>query len=175
MTSHFRNHVLLGLYALFLNVVACTPNDLSTDGASESTPVSNERAVAAESETGHEQAKIAPPKNSEQAIDQFVDQARRKISDAQTPGQEFVSRTIDDRKHLHARRLKCTACAARLNDTLTATERQTLILHGSIVDLEKHSGECWQVESYGGFGNSLSGYLEADTGRLIVLWVVPEG
>ena len=52
-------------------------------------------------------------------------------------------------------------------------ERQTLILYGSLENLQR-DGQCWAVQSVGGFAE-IAGYLDATTGELIFAWLIPEG
>lgn len=66
-------------------------------------------------------------------------------------------------------------CFERIDGTLTQVERESLILFGAINDLRGQSGDCWEIMSFGGFGNSIEGYLDANTGKLLVLWIAPEG
>lgn len=62
----------------------------------------------------------------------------------------------------------------RVENTLSPEEMKTAILHGTIPDL-KRDGECWAVHYFGGVKNSLTGYLDPRTDKLVFLWLIPEG
>lgn len=118
----------------------------------------------------------SPPENATEALNQFQSQALNSLPKHLTPElREFATNAIKHRDHLHARRLTCQACFERVDGTLTHGERKSLILFGVIDDLKTNAGDCWEIMSFGSFGNSIEGYVDADTGRLLVLWIVPEG
>ena len=71
--------------------------------------------------------------------------------------------------------MTCEACFQRIDGTLTEKERQQLILSGEIDDLRNQSGDCWEIMTIGGIGSGIEGYIDAATGELLVLWIVPEG
>jgi hypothetical protein len=78
-------------------------------------------------------------------------------------------------KKLSARRASYREMFDRVNDTLTASERESLILYGVPGDLDR-AGECWVIESFNGCPCSeVSGCIDAKTGELIFVWVMPEG
>lgn len=58
--------------------------------------------------------------------------------------------------------------------TLSPEEQKTAILRGTIPDL-KREGDCWEVHFFDGFGASLTGYRDVRTGKLVFLWLIPEG
>lgn len=78
-------------------------------------------------------------------------------------------------KKLSARRATLREIFDRVSDTLTPSERQSLILFGSLGDLDR-AGECWVIESFIGCPCSeVSGIVDAKTGQLIFVWIMPEG
>ena len=118
----------------------------------------------------------AVPDSPTTAIESFQRKALASIpKDLAPETKSFVVKTINDRKHLNARRLTCQSCFERIDGSLSQEERKTLILFGVIDDMRDHSGDCWEIMSFGGFGNGIEGYLDADTGELVLLWIVPEG
>ena len=124
----------------------------------------------------HKSGLSSAPENVAEALKQFQSQALNSLPKHLMPElREFASNAIKDREHLHARRLTCQACFQRIDGTLTQEERQSLILFGTIDDLKTNAGDCWEIMSFGNFKNSIEGYIDADTGRLLVLWIVPEG
>jgi WD40 repeat protein len=62
----------------------------------------------------------------------------------------------------------------RVENTLTPEERKTAILRGTLPDL-KRDGDCWEVHYFAGSKNSLTGYLDVRTSKLVFLWLIPEG
>jgi hypothetical protein len=89
-----------------------------------------------------------------------------------------VARSMSERvrtKKLSARLASYREIFKRVNDTLTASERERLILYGVPGDLDR-AGKCWVIESVTGCPCSeISGCIDAKTGELIFVWVMPEG
>jgi hypothetical protein len=119
----------------------------------------------------------AAPKTAEEARKAFqaqatpiVDKAMSKVKDAQ---KYWRARIVDD-KQLSARRRPYSEALKRVEDTLTEREKKDLILHGTLQDLRRQ-GDCWAIETTGSRGNELAGYLDARTGELVFLWLIPEG
>jgi hypothetical protein len=61
-----------------------------------------------------------------------------------------------------------------LDYSLMPAERRELILYGSPEGLPA-AGACWRVESGGGFGAEIRACLDPTTGKVIVVWIAPEG
>ena len=79
------------------------------------------------------------------------------------------------KKKLSARRESYRKVYDRVNDTLTPSERETLILFGDLAELNGE-GEGWVIESFNGCPCSeVAGYVDAKTGRLLFVWIMPEG
>jgi hypothetical protein len=95
---------------------------------------------------------------------------------------ENQKKTIADNMSERVRAKKLSAHLAsyrvmfdRVDETLTASERKTLVLYGALADLDR-VGECWVVESFAGCPCSeVSGMIDARNGQLIFVWVMPEG
>ena len=89
-----------------------------------------------------------------------------------------VARNMSDRvrtRKLSAHLRSYREMFARVNDTLTASERESLILYGVPEDLDR-AGQCWVIESFAGCPCSeVSGCIDAKTGELVFVWVMPEG
>ena len=102
------------------------------------------------------------PANAEEAISAFKTQSKTLAS--VSPGES----------PLIARREPFSQALERVDDTLTERERRELIRYGTLDDLRRE-GDCWAVESSGSFGNGIIGYLDAETGLLVFVWIVPEG
>jgi len=86
----------------------------------------------------------------------------------------FLTGKIADSAHLYAQPTTFSNCFRRIDGTLSSEERKNLILKGEIKDL-KRNDKCWVVESFGGFGSEISGYLDFDRKKLILFWIMPEG
>jgi hypothetical protein len=93
--------------------------------------------------------------------------------------QKTLARTMTERvrtrKTLSGRLASYREIHHRVDDTLTPSERKTLILYGALADLDR-TGECWVIESFAGCPCSeVAGYIDAKTGRLMFVWLMPEG
>lgn len=153
----------LAFLAILGAVFGCTPSPTEPPAPNTAAPI-------------RESAMPTAPETAAAALDQFQSQALSSLpKHLNAEVRAFATAAIKDRDHLHARRLTCQACFERLDGTLTQQERQSLILFGAVDDLRGHAGECWEIMSFGTFGQSIEGYLDASTGRLLVLWIVPEG
>lgn len=86
----------------------------------------------------------------------------------------FLSGKINDTPHLYAKLTDFGSCHQRIDGTLSETERKNLILKGEISDLLR-AGQCWLIQSFGGFGSEVCGYMTEDTKELVLFWIVPEG
>lgn len=86
----------------------------------------------------------------------------------------FLSGKVQDGAHLSAQPSTFSNCFKRIDGTLSSDERKSLILKGQIADLKRDSA-CWVVESFGGKGSEVCGYLDWDAKTLVLLWIVPEG
>jgi hypothetical protein len=62
-----------------------------------------------------------------------------------------------------------------VKDTLSPKERRQLILYGRLADLNR-KGDCWMVSSISGCPcGETAGCIDAKTGKLIFVWIMPEG
>ncbi len=80
---------------------------------------------------------------------------------------------LRDEKKWSVNRKPFAEALMRVENTLSPEEQKTAILRGTIPDL-KRAGECWEVHFFGG-SSSLTGYLDTRTGKLVFLWLIPEG
>jgi hypothetical protein len=48
------------------------------------------------------------------------------------------------------------------------------VVYGTLADLDR-DGDCWRVMYEGGMDLEAIGYLDPTTGRLLLVWRVPEG
>jgi hypothetical protein len=86
-----------------------------------------------------------------------------------------MSERVQMKNKLSARLESSRKVYERVKDTLGPSEQQTLILYGDLADLDRE-GEVWMIESFMGCPCSeVAGYVDAKTGRLIFVWVMPEG
>jgi len=58
--------------------------------------------------------------------------------------------------------------------TLSADEKKRFILVGSLDDL-KPDRKVWAITNPGDLGNGFEAYLDQQDGRLVFLWIIPEG
>ena len=162
------------LIGVLLAAVGCgqeeAPSDTSPNDISNGLSVNSQELHAA-------------PKDEATAIDLFQSQALISLPvNLTSERQVLIVDAINDREHLHARRATYEACFERIDGTLTAKERDSMILHGTTDDLRgDRSGGCWAITSLGRAdfkmpsNSSIEGYLDDHTGKLLVLWIVPEG
>jgi hypothetical protein len=127
--------------------------------------------VAAADLKAQDKTKNEPVRDAKQAIAAFMRQAGPAL--AKRAERKYVEGQLKP-ETLSAKRITFAAAFERVDGTLSAEERKTLILLGKIADL-KRDGECWEVMTFGNLGNGLEGYLDPKTGRLVMLWIVPEG
>ncbi|TWU38604.1 hypothetical protein [Novipirellula artificiosorum] len=164
----------IAILAILGIAVGCSPG--AKDSMRPATSNGGESPEITSSMPVGESGSVVGPENADSALDAFQVQAFNSLpEDLSSDRQAFAVRAIKDREHLHARRLTCQACFQRIDGTLRQDERQSLILFGTIDDLRGQAGNCWEIMSFGTFGNSIEGYIDVDTGRLLVLWIVPEG
>jgi hypothetical protein len=52
--------------------------------------------------------------------------------------------------------------------------RYDFVVYGTLADLDR-DGDCWRVMYEGGMNLEAIGYLDPATGRLLLVWRVPEG
>jgi hypothetical protein len=108
-----------------------------------------------------------PPKTETEVQRAFLNQAQEILSDKQD-----LELLADDQ--IDVRRQKFADALARVNGTLRDDEKTRMILYGSVTDLDR-AGDCWSVEQLRGFKSSIAGYLDATTGEVRFIWIVPEG
>jgi hypothetical protein len=167
------------LVAILCSVIGCerSAKDPDVSVAKQGGDAPEPMAAA----TLSEPAKLEPPTpvvspEIAAAIEAFQKQALAALPKEMEPGlRAFAVQAIQDREHLGAQRKSGRACFERIDGTLSAKERESLLLFGKIEDMRDYPGDCWDVLSFGGFGNSINGYLDAKTNKLLLLWIVPEG
>jgi hypothetical protein len=88
---------------------------------------------------------------------------------------QSMCRRVRATDKLYARRRAYRELYRSVNGTLSPVERRKLILYGSPADLNRE-GEGWVVESSSGCPcGEIAGCVDAKSGRLIFVWLVPEG
>ena len=89
-----------------------------------------------------------------------------------------LARTMSERvqkKKLSGHLVSYRKIYDRVKDTLTPFERGTLVLYGELADLDR-DGEAWVIESFTGCPCSeVAGCVDPKTGRLMFVWIMPEG
>ena len=82
----------------------------------------------------------------------------------------------DDEKKWDVRRQQFSEAFKRIDGTLTPREKASgnYYLLGKPDDLRRES-QCWAVGHLGGGRVGITGYIEAETGELVFVWLLPEG
>lgn len=125
-----------------------------------------------------EQDGLGKLESQEAAIDAFQSQVRTVLQGYLVrPGRPTRENllnllAIDDK--LRVRRQPLAEALRRVQGTLSKIEQSKLILYGKLDDLAD-GGDCWVVESTGDDGDSICGYLDQSTGKLLFVWIIPEG
>jgi RNA polymerase sigma factor (sigma-70 family) len=115
------------------------------------------------------------PRSAEEAIATFQVLAREAAAKAQPDARrQLLESRLGSTIKLKAVRQSFKEALARLHDTLTPAEMPNFIVHGAPVNVPD-VGDCWTIESFGSGKSEVVGYLDAATGRLVLLWIVPEG
>lgn len=115
------------------------------------------------------------PRSAEEAAARFQTQALRVVRELPRGDQrDGLLDQLKDVQKLAAQRIKFAAAHARVESATRPEERARLIIHGKLDDLQT-AGECWDVGYFVGLGSGIEGYLDAKTGQLKLLWIVPEG
>ena len=121
---------------------------------------------------------MGAPENEREAIRLFQAAAAKVVSelDEGDVRRKYggYSQRIAAKEKLVARRQTFRASFERVDGTLLKPEREMLVLLGEISKLNR-DGNCWAVQTTGTIGNELVGYLDAADGKLVFLWIVPEG
>jgi hypothetical protein len=115
------------------------------------------------------------PKTAEEAIATFQILAKPVVAKVQPEARrKLLESRLGAPDKLKAVRQSFKVALARLHSTLTPAEKPNFIIYGALVDVPQE-GDCWTVESFGSGKSEVVGYLDAQTGRLVLLWIVPEG
>jgi hypothetical protein len=85
---------------------------------------------------------------------------------------EWSDRLING-EQWHVQRQSYSDALERIEGTLRENEKKNAIVFGMLDDLRK-DGDCWRVEDLRGY-HAMVAYLDANSGRLILLWRPPEG
>jgi hypothetical protein len=118
---------------------------------------------------------IKPPaKTPQEARAAFPAQVRSVARTMPEARRKMLESRLGDPKQLAVGRQSYAAALARVTDTLSDRERPNLIIYGTLTDLRR-AGDCWALQSTGHFGSEFSGYVDVNTGRLVFLWIIPEG
>ena len=87
---------------------------------------------------------------------------------------QAIDRAMRDApEKLTARREPCRESKA-LVERMNRETSYDFVVFGALADLDR-DGDCWRVMYEGGMDAEAIGYLDPMTGRLLVVWRVPEG
>jgi ATP-dependent protease HslVU (ClpYQ) peptidase subunit len=73
-----------------------------------------------------------------------------------------------------ARQLQSAECHKLVSSTLSADEKKRLVIYGTLDDLNPDR-KVWAITNPGEDGNGFEAYLDQKTGKLLFLWIIPEG
>ena len=131
--------------------------------------------------SAQERVRYIPVGNAGQAIELFqrywdsiVLPGLRKENPEKLWAQEMSWR-VRAKDKLSARRQAYRDLYRRVKDTLSPEEQKKLILYGRLAELDRE-GEGWVIESLSGCPCSeIAGCIDVTSGRLIFVWIMPEG
>jgi hypothetical protein len=120
-----------------------------------------------------------PVKNAGQAIELFQGYWDSTVLPRLRKPKKLWAQDMSGRVHatdkLSAQRKAYRELYRSVGSTLSADEQRKLILYGRLADLNRE-GECWLVQSSSGCPcGEIAGCVDAKSGRLIFVWMVPEG
>lgn len=115
------------------------------------------------------------PANDKEAVTAFQRLWRESLAKKLESSPHFVllSHLYAEPDRVFARLQTSSESLQRVSGSLSADEMKRLIVVGTLADL-KPERQVWAVTNPGG-GPGFEAYLDAKDGRLIFLWVVPEG
>ncbi len=110
------------------------------------------------------------------AIEKFQKQALNSLpKDLKAEEKKVVLARLKDRKHLSCVRKKCKDHYQQMTSVFSPARWQNWILAGNIEDLRTNLNDCWEIRSFGKFRSEIAGCIDAKTGKLLLLYFVPEG
>jgi hypothetical protein len=112
-----------------------------------------------------------PPSTPEEARKSFYEQAQ-KFGLLKGRPKEWWTRLAETGEKWHVQKQPYSKALKRVEGTLRADE-MAAIVYGKLDDL-RTDGECWHVEDLQGFFGLIA-YLDAKSGKLVFLWMPPEG
>src|SRR5262249_13127707 len=119
------------------------------------------------------QAYRPAPKDENEAFLRFAEQAEAAVAKMPEVARDYWEKQLPKRKTWSVKRQPFRDAHTRVKDTLSPKEEKSAIFLGEIKALNR-ADECWAIEHVGGFG-ALAGYVDVQTGRLELLWLIPEG
>ncbi|MFL6606028.1 MAG: hypothetical protein ACJ8R9_32525 [Steroidobacteraceae bacterium] len=115
---------------------------------------------------------------SEGAVSNLQDLWRDSLGSKSQERKDFahINGQIADSKNIRAEQITCGAAQKRssLLSSLAPDTRQKLIVYGSLEALKQRSS-IWAVYNPGTNDAGFEAYLDASTGKLLLLWIIPEG
>lgn len=112
------------------------------------------------------------------AIDAFRKAWRVSVVPNVSPKEREMTAAIDgamqrDPDKLVAKLASCRESAAIVRRT-NADTHYDFVLFGTLADLDR-DGDCWDVMYQGGMKLEVAGYLDPVSGKLLLVWRIPEG
>ena len=109
-----------------------------------------------------------------QVVQLFWSQIDTLIKKMPKEAKSYWSSQLNQPQKWMVKRQPFQSAFRRVSDTLTPEERKTLIVRGKLQDINR-VGECWAIEYVGDYVNGMAAYVDVQTGRLVFLWMIPEG
>ncbi len=118
---------------------------------------------------------FSPIDNVTAAIAAFQTQSLGKLPKELSPEMKaFVIGQLTDTAQLYCKRRSCESYYQELVGPFSHEEWRQWIYFGDLDDLRTHSGDCWVIHSGGKF-TEIGGCVDAETGKLLILLLLPEG
>ncbi|QIF05577.1 hypothetical protein [Roseimicrobium sp. ORNL1] len=93
---------------------------------------------------------------------------------AKHPHFELLNHQVTEPGRVGARSMTSAAGLKLVSSALSESERRALIVYGTFKDLEPDR-PVWAITNPGDIGNGFEAYVDQKSGKLIFLWIIPEG
>jgi hypothetical protein len=91
-----------------------------------------------------------------------------------SPYIKILSQQIVEPGRVYAQLQPAADSLSGVSNSLSETEKAKLILFGRLDDL-KIDRKVWAIRNPGTLGSGFEAYVDSKDGRLLLLWIIPEG